>query len=119
MKTKELIETCKWAFNRSLAILHFEKDRYDKMIDLEVNDNLKPTLVIVRNSYSIKSLENSSFGRDASAWLAEIPECGLDEKKNYLPRNYSSLHPFYTSCSFKLNKEFRRLHDEISEYLYN
>lgn len=119
MNTKEIIERGKWVLFRGFTILHFDREFYDEYIKDEIDVNLKTTLNVLKKSYSVKSLENSSFGRDANAWLAEIPECGLDEKKNYLPRNYSSLHPFYNCCSFKLNKEFRKLHDEISSYLYN
>ena len=59
MISKEIIETCKWALNRSLAIfLSFDAKFYDDYIKDEIDVNLKTTLNIMKKSYSVESLIN-------------------------------------------------------------
>lgn len=107
MNSEEGIEFLKWASNFPLRL--FGGKFEEEYIREEIDSFLKPQLEMIKDSNSVRSLKNGSFG------LYELLFGDLDRDVAFKPKDYS---PLIRVCSWNLNREYRKVHDQICDYLY-
>ena len=114
---KELSEFAKWLFDNSLSAvfltLKSDRETFDPDLQGEIR-YMEDELEKLKQSYSPNALENSQWGR-FRFYVDEFDDKLLGRK--YEKRNYEKTCPVYTFCSWRLNKEFRMIHDELCAYL--
>lgn len=116
MKAREIKEFGKWVIDRGTVIMFGEMDDfYEKYIERR-NEEMKGLLELLRKDQSVGALKDETFG-DYQRFLRGNSFWRLQEKE-FRNGQYSGVSSLYTSCSLRLNREFRKLHDEIC-YLLN
>mgnify|MGYP001563868586 CR=1 FL=1 len=109
MTTREYYEFLKYFANRPLEFLFGDWRFVDKHMKSELS-SLRESLRVVKESYSIAALKDGRFGQGKAFFMPF-------EKPIVIHGNYYDAFPLYSSCSWRLNKEFRKLHDELTAYL--
>ncbi len=117
---RESWEFSKWLYGRFTEYLFLGtsfSDNYMKwIIHTEMEDHIRtirlyghPALIGLDAPKDLDSQDKQDIGL-----FCEIIDSDMDQiRQDYEPMNYSAF-PFYSHCSWELNKEFRRKHDEIS-----
>tara|TARA_Y100000310_G_scaffold95131_1_gene92984 strand:+ start:329 stop:685 length:357 start_codon:yes stop_codon:yes gene_type:complete len=118
MNLRNSVEFFKWALTRPLGLLPPDIKFHDRYMQDIIDEELKPSLDRIKKTCSPESLENGTFGL-YKHFFGEIPGTEIDELEDFRPGNYSGVSNLYSFCSWRLNKEFRSLHDQISNYLHN
>ncbi|MBS3092116.1 hypothetical protein J4466_01715 [Candidatus Pacearchaeota archaeon] len=109
MNFRECYEFFKYLNDRLFGIIFIDRGFVDDLARQEI-EGLKINLDILKRSYSFSALESGLFG----IGVALFPDF---ERKILKQGNYAESFSYYTYASWELNKEFRRLHDQVSAYL--
>ncbi len=119
---KETLELLKWSFGRSGAYVFFNTSWNDDYMGRVISREIIPRFDYTKRFHSFNLMENileSERGDEFVNAISELTEIDLEMmKEDFKPRGYSAF-PLYASCSLSLNRKFRRLHDEISSFVYS
>jgi len=118
----EILEYLKWFFGRSSAYVFFGSKFHDEHMEGVISREIVPRFDYTKRFHSFNLMESILEGEcdhELVNVVKELTEIDLEMmKKDFKPRGYSSF-PLYTFCSLSLNRKFRRLHDEISSFVYS
>ncbi|MEK6873604.1 MAG: hypothetical protein AABW91_02070 [Nanoarchaeota archaeon] len=119
---RETLEFLKWSFGRSSAYVFFDSRFYDEYMEGVISREIIPRFDYTKRFHNFDIMQNTLDGDcdpEFGNVIRELTESDLKMmKRDFKPKSYSSF-PLYTFCSWDLNKEFRKLHDEISSFVYS
>ena len=118
----EVFEFLKWSFDRSSAYVLFDTGFYDEHMEGIISREMVPRFDYTKRFHNFSVMQNILDGEcdpEFGNVIKELTESDLKMmKRDFKPKGYSAF-PLYTFCSLSLNRKFRKLHDEISSFVYS
>ena len=105
INTEEIPVFLRWLLNQPFFI--FDRRCHNEYVKDEIDNLLMPQLKMIEQAYSLHSFEIGFWEVYERMFLPFDKILFKDGKYCY----------FINSCSWKLNCEYRQLHDRICEYL--
>lgn len=115
---REIKEWLLWLPVRLFSYMVFDDQWADEYIDQKIHFEMRSLLLVINfedanlkmTTLNLRIAALASFDRRIVLELIEI-------LGGYAPRQYHRTCPHYRYCSWQMNKEFRRRHDEFVEHL--
>ena len=117
----ETLEFLKWFSGRSFSYLTLSAGFADEHMRNVIDNEMIMQLEYTKRFHNFDLTVNILSGDYDPKLVSFMKSLDADDmermRTDFKPGHYSSF-PLYTCCSLKLNKEFRRVNDQISSFVY-